>query len=52
MRKFITWHTTKSEYGTGSWAVIDSSYVASCASMSDRPKTPPSDETRLVTLQN
>jgi hypothetical protein len=23
MRKFITWHTTKSEYGTGSWAVID-----------------------------
>ena len=22
-RKSITWHTSQSEYGTGSWAVID-----------------------------
>ena len=23
MRQFIVWHNSKSEYGTGSWAVID-----------------------------
>ena len=23
MRKFIVWQTSKSEYGTGSWAIID-----------------------------
>ena len=23
MRKFIVWHNTKSEYGDGSWAIID-----------------------------
>ena len=23
MRKFVVWRTSKSEYGTGSWAIID-----------------------------
>jgi hypothetical protein len=23
MRKFVTWHTLRNEYGNGSWAVID-----------------------------
>jgi len=27
MRRFVVWHATKSEYGSGSWAIIDDSIV-------------------------
>ena len=31
MRKFIVWHTSKSEWGSGSWAIIDGMvFVRTC----------------------
>ena len=39
MRKFIMWHTSKSEWGTGSWAIIDGMVTVRTAFGPKQPKS-------------